>query len=92
MGRDIAYMLMGMVVEIFGVIKEIEMSVSLKQLIPALISLGVEETHIVEAMEALKALLSELEEVEVKGRQKVDTLLGCMMALEAIIGEKKNGE
>ena len=92
MGRDIAYMLMGMVVEIFGVIKEIEMSVSLKQLIPALISLGVEETHVVEAMEALKALLSELDEVEVKGRQNVDTLLGCMMALDKIIGEATNGE
>lgn len=92
MGRDIAYMLMGMVVEIFGVIKEIEMSVSLKQLIPALISLGVSEEHINNALDELKALLAELDEVEVKGRQKVDTLLGCMMAIEAIIGDKKNGE
>lgn len=69
------------------------MNITLKQLIPALISIGVEETHIVEAMEALKALLSELEEVEVKGRKKLDTLLGCMMALDAIIGkEEVNGE
>ena len=64
--------------------------ITLKQLIPALISLGVEETHIVEAMEALKTLLSELDEVEVKGRQKVDTLLGCMMAIDAIIGKDSN--
>lgn len=68
------------------------MNITLKQLIPALISLGVEETHVVEAIGALTALLSELDEVEVKGRQNVDTLLGCMMAVEAIIGEKKNGE
>lgn len=65
--------------------------VTLKQLIPALISLGVEETRIVAAIGSLTALLSELDEVEVKGRQKVDTLLGCMMAIEAIIG-KDGGE
>lgn len=64
--------------------------ITLKQLIPALISIGVEETHIVEAIEALTALLSELDEVEVKGRQKVDTLLGCMMAIDAIIGKDSN--
>lgn len=61
--------------------------ITLKQLIPALVSLGVEETRIVAAIGALSALLSELDEVEVKGRQNVDTLLGCMMAVEAIIGE-----
>ena len=66
--------------------------ITLNQLIPALISLGVEETRVVEAIGALTALLSELDEVEVKGRQKVDTLLGCMMAIETIIGDKQNGE
>mgnify|MGYP003319197756 CR=1 FL=1 len=40
--------------------------------------------------EELRGLLAELDEVEVKGRQKVDTLLGCMMALEAIIGKENN--
>lgn len=65
--------------------------VTLKQLIPALISLGVSEEKINEAIGALEQLLSQLDEVEVKGRQKVDTLLGCMMAIEAIIG-KDGGE
>ncbi len=68
------------------------MGVTLKQLIPALINLDVSEEHINNALDELKALLAELDEVEVKGRQNVDTLLGCMMAIEAIIGEKQNGE
>ena len=66
------------------------MNITLSQLIPALISLGVSEEHIELAIAELRVLLAELDEVEVKGRQKVDTLLGCMMALEAIIG--KEGE
>lgn len=67
------------------------MNITLKQLIPALISIGVSVEHIDLAITELLGLLAELDEVEVKGRQNVDTLLGCMMALEAIIGEK-NGE
>ena len=67
------------------------MNITLKQLIPALISIGVSEEHIELAIAELRGLLSELDEVEVKGRQKVDTLLGCMMAIEAIIG-KDGGE
>ena len=63
--------------------------VSLKQIAAALISLGVSEHHINDAIEALTQLLIELDEVEVKGRQSVDTLLGCMMALDSIIGEEK---
>lgn len=66
------------------------MGVTLKQLIPALISIGVSAEHVELAINELLALLAELDEVEVKGRQKVDTLLGCMMAIEAIIG--KDGE
>ena len=66
--------------------------ITLKQLIPALISLGVSTEHIEAAMADLRGLLAELDEVEVKGRQNVDTLLGCMMAIEAIIGDKQNGE
>lgn len=66
--------------------------VTLGQIIPALISVGVKENHIGNAITELRALLSELDEVEVKGRQNVDTLLGCMMAIEAIIGkEDANG-
>ena len=68
------------------------MNITLKQLIPALQNLGVSTEHIEAAMEELRGLLAELDEVEVKGRQKVDTLLGCMMAIDAIIGEKQNGE
>ena len=68
------------------------MNITLKQLIPALISLGVDGEHIEKAIAELLGLLAELDEVEVKGRQNVDTLLGCMIAIEAIIGEQKNGE
>ena len=66
--------------------------ITLKQLIPALQSLGVSAEHIELAIAELHGLLAELDEVEVKGRQQVDTLLGCMMALDAIIGDKKGGE
>ena len=67
--------------------------ITLKQLIPALQTLGVSTERIEAAMEELRGLLAELDEVEVKGRQKVDTLLGCMMALDAIIGkEEQHGE
>ena len=67
--------------------------ITLNQLIPALISIGVSEQHIELAIAELRALLAELEEVEVKGRTKVDTMLGCMMAIDALIGkEENNGE
>ena len=66
--------------------------VSLKQVIFALRSLGVDETHINNAIAELTVILGELDEIEVKGRNKLDALLGCMMAIEAIIGEKQNGE
>ena len=66
------------------------MNITLKQLIPALISIGVSVDHIEAAIDELRGLLVELDEVEVKGRTNVDTLLGCMMAIEAIVG--KDGE
>ena len=66
------------------------MNITLKQLIPALISIGVSVEHIDLAITELRGLLAELDEVEVKGRKNVDTLLGCMMALEAIIGKENN--
>lgn len=68
------------------------MNIALNQIIPALNALGVSAEHIDLAITELRGLLAELDEVEVKGRQNVDTLLGCMMAIEAIIGEKQNGE
>jgi len=61
--------------------------ITLKQLIPALISLGVDTEHINIAIDELSALLDSLDDIEVKGRQNVDTLLGCMMAIESIIGK-----
>lgn len=66
------------------------MNITLKQLIPALACVGVDAEHIEAAIAELRSLLAELDEVEVKGRQNVDTLLGCMMAIEAIVG--KDGE
>lgn len=66
------------------------MNISLNQIIPALACVGVSGEHIEQAISELRILLQELDEVEVKGRQNVDTLLGCMMAIEAIIG--KDGE
>ena len=64
--------------------------ISLKQIAPALDSLGVGTEHLSLAIDELTALLEALDDVEVKGRDRVDTLLGCMMAIEAIIG--KDGE
>lgn len=64
--------------------------ITLKQLIPALVSLGAETENIYAAINELQDLLVALDDVEVKGRQNVDTLLGCMMAIDAIIG--KDGE
>ena len=62
--------------------------ITLKQLIPALVSVGVKTENIYAAINELQNLLVALDEVEVKGRQNVDTLLGCMMALESIIGKE----
>lgn len=63
------------------------MDITLNLIIPALSSLGVSASRVKVAIKELDLLLSELNEVEVKGRQQVDTLLGCMMAIEAIIGK-----
>ena len=43
-----------------------------------------------EARQFIKTALSEMDNLSVQGRGALDTLLGCMMALEAIIG--KDGE
>lgn len=63
------------------------MNINLRNIIPSLLSVGADASKATEAIGLLKDLLAELDEVEVKGRQSVDTLLGCMMAIEAIIGE-----
>lgn len=62
--------------------------ITLEQIIPALTSLGIDTQRIDIVIDELRSLLSDLDEVEVKGRQKLDTLLGCMMAIEAIIGDR----
>lgn len=61
--------------------------VTLTQLIPALRGLGANDARIAAAIAELTALLAELDEIPVKGRKNVDTLAGCMMAIDAIIGE-----
>lgn len=66
--------------------------ITLNQIISALISLEIGTGHIDNAIKELEQLLTELDEVEVKGRQNVDTLLGCMMAIDAIIGNKRGGD
>lgn len=64
--------------------------VSLKQLARALTSLGVSDGYIQRAIDELQDLLIKLDDVQVKGRQSVDTLLGCMMAIDALIGKDNN--
>lgn len=64
--------------------------INLKNIILALGCLGFESEHIQNAVDELTILLAELDDIEVKGRQNVDTLLGCMMAVESILG--KDGE
>lgn len=66
--------------------------INLKQLIPALLMLGVSADHVNNAIDELNALLEELNNIEVKGRQSVDTLLGCMMAIDSIVGNQRKGD
>lgn len=40
-----------------------------------------------EARQFIKTALSEMNNLSVQGRGALDTLLGCMMAIEAIIGK-----
>lgn len=66
--------------------------ITLKHIIAALVSLDIPTESVDRAVSALEQMLQELDEVSVKGRQKVDTLLGCMMAIEAIIGKDGGDE
>lgn len=43
------------------------------------------------AIDVLEDAIKSMDEFTVKGRNSVDTLLGCMMAVEQIIGDEKNG-
>lgn len=40
-----------------------------------------------EARQFIKTALSEMDNLSVQGRGALDTLLGCMMALESIVGK-----
>ena len=64
--------------------------VTLNQLMPHLNRFGVGDDRVKVAINELNAVLQELDRVEVKGRQQVDNLLGCMMAIEQIIGGDNN--
>lgn len=43
------------------------------------------------AIDALEDALKSMDDLQVSGRESVDVLLGCMMAIEQMIGESKNG-
>ena len=62
--------------------------INLRNILASLVSIGVSDGNIVNAIDELEEMLSKLDEVEVKGRKNVDTLLGCMLAIEAIIGKE----
>lgn len=64
--------------------------VTLKQLMPHLNRFGVGDDRVKMAINELNEVLKDLDQVEVKGRQQVDNLLGCMMAIEQIIGGDNN--
>ena len=57
------------------------------------VNAGIEETltHLEIARSELIKSLDSMYTLTVKGRTTIDTLLGCMMAVEAIIGEENNG-
>ena len=65
--------------------------VSLLKIKAAAYDLGIDITHAEKAIVELRDFLDVLDGVSVKGRESVDTLLGCMMATESIIGDEKNG-
>lgn len=64
------------------------MGVNLVNLIASLESMNIDAERAKNAIGELHGLLSELDEVEVKGRKNVDALLGCMMGIDMIIGKE----
>lgn len=47
--------------------------------------------YIDRAIEQLKTAQEALNTVSVRGRHDVDALLGCMLGIDLVIGEEKNG-
>lgn len=60
--------------------------VNLKQIKVTLSNLGVETDKVDDAIKALEELNSVLDEKEVKGKDVLDQMLGCMLGIEQIIG------
>ena len=70
------------------------MNYSLKQIIDALNMLCVLDgdkqpiiTKLDEARQFIKTAISDLDGLSVQGRSALDTLLGCMMSLDSIVGK-----
>lgn len=61
--------------------------INLYQLKNALNDLGVNYSLLFDAIDALNDLKAQLDTVPVSGRENVDKMLGCMMALDIIIGK-----
>jgi len=47
--------------------------------------------QIEEAVQSLKAAQKAMDTIPVCGRHDVDALLGCMIGIDLLIGEEKNG-
>lgn len=61
--------------------------INLYQLKSALNDLGVNCCLLLDAIDALNELKAQLDTVPVSGRENVDKMLGCMMAIDIIIGK-----
>ena len=73
--------------------------VSLFQIIQAIQDLDIvdgDKNPVIEqlsyAVDASRDALQSMDSLAVQGRESVDVLLGCMMAMDAVIGEAKNGK
>ena len=49
---------------------------------------GIPTEELMQAIDHLENVLVELDSIQVSGRRKVENMLGCMMAIEQIIGEE----
>lgn len=75
------------------------MNYSLQQIINALTNLHLNDgdkdgvlNKLKEAHDLLQSALDDMDGLSAQGRQVIDTLLGCMMAIDAIIGNKRGGD
>lgn len=68
------------------------MSINIKNIRAAMRRMDVDTTRLDAAETAMREALAELESIPVQGRDRVDIMLGCMMAIEAMIGEEAGGD